>query len=277
MTDPIKPPAVAPHIEEAQDPTRLKTPPAENTVPPDRLFVPAPPEKIAPQAGDTHEAAEDPVELLAETGKELGPDGFSRRFHFWRNIVAAAVLLGATILIALAYHNGLFASPRAMRAFIAKHSTLAPLLFMAIQTSQVIFPVVPGGLTQVAGVLLFGPVWGFVYNYISICIGSIADFWIARSLGKDMVIAAGGRQLFDKYSHYLDDHNRFVKIFTVAIFLPFAPDDFLCMLAGITKMKFRTFLTILLIGKPFTILMYSMGMAKLMRHLFSFLPFFASP
>ncbi|WP_225353487.1 VTT domain-containing protein [Lacticaseibacillus thailandensis] len=49
----------------------------------------------------------------------------------------------------------------------------------------------------------------------------------------------------------------------MAILLPVAPDDFLCMLAGLTKMSLRKFVWIIVLCKPWTILAYSMGMNKL--------------
>ena len=38
---------------------------------------------------------------------------------------------------------------------------------------QVIYPIVPGGMTSVIGYLAFGPIWGFVYNFTGIFIGSL--------------------------------------------------------------------------------------------------------
>lgn len=45
--------------------------------------------------------------------------------------------------------------------------------------------------------------------------------------------------------------------FALAIFFPFSPDDFLCALAGTTKMSFRTFVLIIIFGKPVSIMLYS--------------------
>ena len=49
----------------------------------------------------------------------------------------------------------------------------------------------------------------------------------------------------------------FEKFFALAIFFPVAPDDFLCYLAGVTKMSAKTYIAIIVLLKPFTILMYS--------------------
>ena len=42
-----------------------------------------------------------------------------------------------------------------------------------------------------------------------------------------------------------------------------APDDFLCYLAGTTEMTWRRYVTIILLGKPFAIGLYSLGLTIL--------------
>lgn len=70
----------------------------------------------------------------------------------------------------------------------------------------------------------------------------------------------------EKYSN-VTEHKNFTKYFAIAIFLPLAPDDFLCYLAGTTKMKLRHFTIIILLGKPFAIAMYTFGLDFIMRKL----------
>ena len=64
------------------------------------------------------------------------------------------------------------------------------------------------------------------------------------------------KKVFNKYICWLKKPS-FERIFATAIFLPVAPDDFLCYIAGISKMKFKKFVLIILLGKPFAIVMYS--------------------
>jgi len=47
--------------------------------------------------------------------------------------------------------------------------------------------------------------------------------------------------------------------FFFSIFLPGFPDDLICMLAGLTKMTFKRYLFLLLIGKPLSIALYSIA------------------
>ena len=64
----------------------------------------------------------------------------------------------------------------------------------------------------------------------------------------------------EKYRHWTEERDRFAKLFALAIFFPVAPDDFLCYLAGTTEMSWRKYTAIILLGKPFAIALYSLGL-----------------
>ena len=164
----------------------------------------------------------------------------------------------------------IFASPEALQQYLLQFGMLAPLIFMLIQISQVVFPIIPGGLTCVAGVICFGPLWGFIYNYISIYIGSCINFLLIRKFGKPLLIRLSSPRLYDKYIGWLDKGERFDKLFAIAIFMPVAPDDFLCMLAGLTKMTFKKFAMIIAVCKPCSIFMYSVGLSTFLTQTASF-------
>lgn len=46
-----------------------------------------------------------------------------------------------------------------------------------------------------------------------------------------------------------------------------APDDFLCYLAGTTDMTWRRYTAIILLGKPFAIALYSLGLTVAWQHI----------
>lgn len=162
------------------------------------------------------------------------------------------------------------ASPEALQQYLIQFGMLAPLVFMFIQITQVVFPIIPGGLTCVAGVLCFGPFWGFIYNYISIGIGSCINFLLIRKFGKPLLMRLASPKLYEKYVGWLEHGERFDKLFAFAIFLPVAPDDFLCMLAGLTKMTFQKFVMIIALCKPCSIFLYSVGLSTILTQLVSF-------
>ena len=183
-------------------------------------------------------------------------------------IVCTAITV---VLTVIGYKNGIFTDETQMELFLNSCGIFAPLFFVFIQAVQVIIPILPGAVGCVYGVMFWGPLKGFIFNYIGICIGSIGAFLIARRFGQRLVIQMTGEKFYDKYSKYLEMENRFEKIFALLIFLPVAPDDFLCYLAGISKMDLKKFVTIILLGKPAAIFLYSMGLNTVLQKAFSML------
>ena len=140
---------------------------------------------------------------------------------------------------------------------IKSYGVIAPFIFLLIQIVQVIFPVVPGGASCLAGTLAFGPIMGFIYNYIGLFCGSVFAYMLSRNFGLPLIKKLFKEETINKYLKYIRD-KKFEKIFFLGIFLPGAPDDLLCYIAGISNIKFKKFLLILLIGKPLTLIFYSL-------------------
>jgi len=112
----------------------------------------------------------------------------------------------------------------------------------------------------VAGVLLFGAWKGFLLNYLGIFLGSCLAFAISRNVGKGLMRRLFSEKLIIKYENWTEKQNRFTKLFALAILFPFAPDDFLCYLAGTTRMSWRQFIAIILFGRILSIAAYSVGL-----------------
>ena len=191
-----------------------------------------------------------------------------------RTVFQAASLFGLLLCIAAAvwaWNAGLQTSQERMQAFVASCGAAGGLLFVAFQAVQVVVPVLPGGLGCLAGVVLFGPALGFVYNYVGICIGSLLAFAVARSCGRPLLRLLFSEKLLTKYSSWTEQNNRFARLFALAIFFPVAPDDFLCYLAGTTSMTWRRFTAIILLGKPLSIALYSLGLTVLFQQIVGWL------
>lgn len=174
------------------------------------------------------------------------------------NMVSVLCIAVCICLGVWGIHSGILTSQQKMERIIQEAGILGPMLFMIIQAVQVVFPILPGGVSCLVGVILFGPVKGFIYNYIGICAGSFIAFGIAKSCGRSLIISFFGLRQVMKYDKWTEEKDRFDKMFALAIFMPVAPDDFLCYLAGTTTMSWKKFIAIILIGKPFAIFLYSM-------------------
>ena len=169
------------------------------------------------------------------------------------------------------WRTGVLTSQEQMEALVRSCGAAGIVLFVLFQAVQVVVPVLPGGLGCLAGVLLFGPLWGFVYNYVGICTGSLAAFAVARTCGKPLLSMLFSEKTIAKYSRWTEEKDRFARLFALAIFFPVAPDDFLCYLAGTTNMSWRKYTTIILLGKPFAIALYSLGLTVLWRNFIALL------
>nr|WP_300005971.1 VTT domain-containing protein [Tissierella sp.] len=170
---------------------------------------------------------------------------------FFISIVIAFVIYGLKI--------NLFSSKEVLKTFLEKFGIWAPIILIAIQAIQVVFPVLPGGIGLLGGVIIFGPVVGFIYNYIGICIGSFVAFCLSKKYGLPLINLLFSSKLKNRYVKWIENE-KFNKYFTIAIFMPVAPDDFLCYLAGTTDMSFKRFITVILLGKPLAIAIYSFGL-----------------
>ena len=191
-----------------------------------------------------------------------------------RKIVQGISLIGfaACILFAIwGWRSGVLTSQEQLEALVRSCGAAGIVLFVLFQAVQVVVPVLPGGLGCLAGVLLFGPLWGFVYNYVGICMGSLAVFAVARYCGKPLLSLLFSEKTIAKYSSWAEEKNRFAKMFALAIFFPVAPDDFLCYLAGTTGMSWRCYTAFILLGKPFAIALYSLGLTVVWRNFIALL------
>lgn len=182
----------------------------------------------------------------------------------------AASVLGLAACVALgiwSWQQGLLSSQQALRSFVDGFGPAGPAVFVVFQAVQVVVPILPGGLGCLAGVVLFGPWMGFVYNYTGICIGSLMAFAIARSCGRPLLYRMFPQTLIDKYDRWAGEKNRFARWFAFLIFIPVAPDDYLCFLAGTTEISWKLYTAIILLCKPFSIALYSLGLTLLFQQL----------
>lgn len=180
-----------------------------------------------------------------------------------RRIINTISIIGLGLSIALTIYFinlGVFKDINALRGLVGNSVILGPIVFILLQILQVVIPIIPGGVSSAAGVLIFGPYLGFVYNYVGISIGSVIIFLLGRRYGKPFILSMISDKTYDKYIGWLDNQRRFEKLFALAIFLPVAPDDALCLMAGLTNMTVKKFTLIILLAKPASIFLYSMAL-----------------
>lgn len=187
------------------------------------------------------------------------------------NILSILGILLTIVFGYMGYRAGLFTDEKALAAFLDSVGIMGPILFILIQIIQTVVPIIPGAVTCVAGIVIFGVFKGFAYNYIGIIIGSVINFYLARKYGRDFVRKIFNAGTYNKYIGWLDYGDRFEKLFTIGMIVPVSPADFLCYIAGLSKMKFSKYFFILAITKPFTLVIYTLGLKLLITSGFNFI------
>ena len=175
-------------------------------------------------------------------------------------MVTAALLILCLALGAVffkAYMDGKFDSVETLHAYVRGFGIWAPLMLTAIQAMQVVFPVLPGFLGCAVGAVLFGWAGGFWCNYVGICVGSIIAFFLARQYGAPLVKSLFPRERYRRWAERAGRSRSYAWLLFIGTVLPLFPDDFFCYFSGLTEMRARKFIWIIVLGKPWCILVYS--------------------
>ena len=178
-----------------------------------------------------------------------------------KKYLGAALIFLLLLLILFCVHgywNGYFSSANQLQAYMKRFGVFAPIILTIIQAIQVIIPILPGWLGCVVGVGMFGAAGGFWCNYIGISAGSIISFLLAKHYGVELVRKMVPMEKYQKLVDWVNTKKSYTLILFLAILLPLAPDDFLCWFSGLTDMATRRFVWIIVVAKPWCILVYSL-------------------
>lgn len=167
------------------------------------------------------------------------------------NIMAIILLTGAFFLHKYDLLNK-FSNIQELQEFISDYGSSSAIIFITLQFLQVTVLPIPSTITIVAGVALFGMAKAVIYSCIGIITGSMFAFFLGRIFGVKLIVWICGESAFKKYQEFTYGKDRLLLFFM--FLLPFFPDDLLCMIAGITTMKYSGFFAMQIIVRPIGIL-----------------------
>ncbi|MCI9583559.1 MAG: TVP38/TMEM64 family protein [Clostridium sp.] len=177
-----------------------------------------------------------------------------------------SIMIGilAALFFIKAYMEGKFHSAGTLREYIAGFGMMGPFILGALQAFQVVIPILPGFIGCAAGALLFGCMGGFWCNYIGICAGSVIAFLIARRYGISLIRLLFSSERYERWAIRAGKSRSFSVLLFLMILLPLCPDDYFCYLSGVTGMSAKKFTAIILLGKPWCILAYSVAFSHVL-------------
>lgn len=162
-----------------------------------------------------------------------------------------------TGLVIYGYSKGIFHSVQSLQNFIKQFGDYAVLIFIVLQMLQVIVPILPGGISTVVGMLMFGSLQGVIYSYIGLMIGDIIVYWLARYYGKPFAQLILSKKRYLAFEKMLNRPEKGIKkLMIVTLLIPFAPDDLTCLVAGLADLPFKEYMKILFIFKFWSVATY---------------------
>lgn len=142
-----------------------------------------------------------------------------------------------------------------VKEFVASYGAYAAAVSFLLMVLQSIAAPLPAFLLTVANANLFGWWQGAILSWSSAMAGAAVCFFIARILGRDIVIKLNGKKgvkqiedFFDKYGH---------MSILVARLLPFISFDIVSYVAGLTPMGFLGFFLATGLGQLPATIVYS--------------------
>jgi uncharacterized membrane protein YdjX (TVP38/TMEM64 family) len=143
------------------------------------------------------------------------------------SIIKAAFLLFFIIAAVLVFRFTPlkeYLHPQSLKDLFAASGNLAPLFFiLAYAIGVCLF--LPATLFTGIGALLFGTMFGFLYNVTGAMLGASAAFFIGRYLGRDFAASLIGDRL-TKYDRKIAANGFTVTLYLRLLFFPFTPMNF---------------------------------------------------
>lgn len=178
------------------------------------------------------------------------PDGLFRstaaRRDAFRRVLVAVVLV-VTAGAAVTHIAPWLLDPAVVRARLASLGRLAPLAFLLLQTLQVVLAPIPGQILGGVGGYLFGPVAGSVLSLAGVLAGSAVVFLASHRYGRPYVERTLDPAALERWDSFVARAG--VPGLFLLFLLPTFPDDLLCFVAGLSELRFRTFLLLVAVGR----------------------------
>lgn len=154
--------------------------------------------------------------------------------------------------VAKMFYSGNFT---VMREFVASYGAYAAAVSFLLMILQSIAAPLPAFILTVANANLFGWWQGAILSWSSAMAGAAVCFFIARILGRDIVVKLNGNKGVKQIEDFFEKYGNISVL--VARLLPFISFDIVSYVAGLTSMSFWGFFIATGIGQLPATIVYS--------------------
>jgi uncharacterized membrane protein YdjX (TVP38/TMEM64 family) len=149
----------------------------------------------------------------------------------WLLALLILAIVGGGLALAWVFDGA--TSIDALQARIASLGVWAPVGFVLIYAIATV-AMIPGGIFDLAGGVLFGPIYGSIYNLAGASLGAAGGFLIARYIGAEWVASRGGPRVQKVVRSVKADGWRFVAFVRLVPIFPYTIINYLLGLTGIS-------------------------------------------
>ena len=176
-------------------------------------------------------------------------------------IAVIALLIGAYF----AYERWFPWEQAEIEEWIDGFGVWGPIVYIAVFAASMLFAPLPTAPMPLVAAAVFGPALGFLYTISATAIGSTICFWVARRLGRPALRRLTSQRALDKIDELGERLG--IRLLIVLRLFPVAGVDYVSYAAGLTQMRFATYIVIsVLASSPILILAAVLGDAVLERN-----------
>lgn len=168
-------------------------------------------------------------------------------------LAASAIVVYILVMLAVGVVIGIpilrfVSEPEQFRLWVDSHGIWGPVLYVAFVFLQVVVALIPGEVFEIVGGYAFGTWMGTFWCLLGSTLGSMAVFGLVRRYGVKLVEVFFSLDKL-KALHFLKKSPKRIFLFMIIFMIPGTPKDLLCYYAGLTDMKWKTFLLIASLGR----------------------------
>lgn len=138
--------------------------------------------------------------------------------------------------------------PALFRQWVNSHGFFGRLLFIGMVILQIVVAVIPGEPLEFGGGYAFGAFEGTVLCMIGAVAGSLLVFLLVRRFGTLLVEVFFSKEKLEKLKFLKHSQKRDILLFIIYM-VPGTPKDIISYFAGLTDIKFSTWLWICVVGR----------------------------
>lgn len=164
------------------------------------------------------------------------------------NIIGAFVSLGILTAFIIVFNKLDLAHKLDLNGiiqYVSSKGKFGQVTFLLLWIVKPLFMVIPSSVFSIAGGTLFGPLQGFILNMIGFFLSGTFAFYISRLLGKRYIERIIKGNMLKIYKGIEKDGFKIIFLFR---FPPIFPYDIFSITAGITRIKYRSFIFGSLLG-----------------------------